>query len=282
MHGNIEATRLYRFTAQAARGRGAPATPLPAPAGPAATVIPGPLRPAAGSASTLTLPTAGDSLAALRDLVARLEARIAALEALTRRGDDAAWVTTLYRTLLRREPDPAGLAAHLEGLRTGQSRAAVVQTFLDSPEYRALQRGPERPPGPGSVPREPGAPLATVALTAEHARGAAAIDRSSPERAAKSAAEWVKRQHPAWFPDTDDRAAAYRIMTEVIGVLRAAGYDAHRVVNHPSRPAPDPHRYGADAVVLEGRIFDVYAAFGERNEPTAQDMGPYGPGRLRE
>ena len=73
-------------------------------------------------------------------------------------------------------------------------------------------------------------------------------------------------------------------MTDVIGALRAAGYDARRVVNHTSRAVGDGWRYGSDAVVINDRVFDVYAAWGDpgRSNPQSLDVGAYGPGRLRE
>ncbi len=86
---------------------------------------------------------------------AALEAMLAAEQALAaeRRGVPAplrpAWpaqplpldavglVRLLYRTLLERDPDDAGLAAHAELLETGQSDPAqVIQGFLDSSEFR--------------------------------------------------------------------------------------------------------------------------------------------------
>lgn len=270
--------RLVSYTRTVA-GRPVPepiAKPAPSAGNPAPPIT---LR----TASSLAL-TPTDAQTELRALVARLEAHIRAFERHWQAATDEAWLRAQYRELLGREADPLGLASHMEGLRTGQSRDDVRMTFLRSAEYqqRRAQPNPVSPPARPAGPREPGAPLQTVPLTAEHVRGAAHIDRSSPAAAARSAAEWVKKQHPDWFPHSDDRAAAYRIMTEVIGVLRAAGYDAHRVVNHPSRTLADPLRYGSDAVVLNQRIYDVYVAFGERNEPTAQDMGPYASNRLRE
>lgn len=139
---------------------------------------------------------------------------------------------------------------------------------------------PGRPPGP--APSEPGAPLSTVPMRPEYAN--IPIDKSSPAAAARSAAEWVRRNHPEFFDKGDDRQVAFEMMTWVVGALRANGYDATRVVNHPSRPVGDGMRYGSDAVVLNGRIYDVYVAWGDpgRGDPTAQDVGPYEPGRLRE
>ncbi len=112
----------------------------------------------------------------------------------------------------------------------------------------------------------------------------APIDTSSDSAAARSAAAWVKQNHPEFFDKGDDRQVAFEMMTWVIGALRAKGYDAHRVVNHPSRAVGDGMRYGSDAVVINGRIFDVYAAWGDpgRGDPVAQDMGAYAAGRLRE
>ena len=147
---------------------------------------------------------------------------------------------------------------------------------------KADRPGPAGPAGAnGPLPPEPGAPLKSVPMLPEYAVGAAAIDKSSPGAAAKSAAAWVKANYPDLMPRGDDRQACYQVMTKVIGVLRAAGYDAFRVVNHPTLPEDNPVRVGSDAVVLNGRIFDVYRAMGEASEPVEQDMGPWDQNRAK-
>jgi len=135
---------------------------------------------------------------------------------------------------------------------------------------------PTTPPGP----TEPGAPLSTVPYRSEYA--SATIDRSSPAAAALSAARWTKEKYPELFAHADDRQVCFEIMTKTIGALRAAGFDATRVVNHPDRPVGDGWRYGSDAVVVGGTIFDVFGGIGATNTPQALDAGPYAAGRLRE
>lgn len=196
------------------------------------------------------------------------------------------YVTGLYRELLGREPDADGLRSHLAGLAGGMSREDLRQVFLTSAEYRERQSppppapAPVEPPPPPVVLRQPGAPLSTVPLKPEYVN--ARIDRSSASAAAISTARWVKETYPELFRHADDRQTAYEIMTHVIGALRVAGFDATRVVNHPSRPVGDGYRYGTDAVVLEGNIYDVYGALGEANTPQAMNAGPNPPGRPRE
>ncbi|MBM3276360.1 MAG: hypothetical protein FJZ00_14495 [Candidatus Sericytochromatia bacterium] len=136
-------------------------------------------------------------------------------------------------------------------------------------------------PGPGQLP--PGAlpPLGTVPVLPEY--GNVPINRSSDAAAILSAAEFVRRAHPQWFM-VDDRAVCLEIMTKVIGILRAHGYDAHRVVNHAGKPVGDPWRYGSDALVLNGIVWDVYRGIGDPNQsvPQALNVGRYEPGRPRE
>lgn len=138
---------------------------------------------------------------------------------------------------------------------------------------------PVSPPGgaplPGALPA-----LQTVPALPQYNRP---ITRSSPEAAILETARYVKAAYPHLFAD-DDRARHYEAMTHVIGILRANGFDAHRVVNHPSRPMGDPWRYGSDALVLDGTIYDVYRGIGDPDAsvPQAANMGPYGPGRSRE
>lgn len=68
---------------------------------------------------------------------------------------DLSYVFSLYHDLLGREPDPAGLAGHLAGLRNGMSREQVKQAFLDSPEYaekHATTPAPTPAPAPAPAP----------------------------------------------------------------------------------------------------------------------------------
>ncbi|SIO44286.1 protein of unknown function [Singulisphaera sp. GP187] len=52
-------------------------------------------------------------------------------------GTNAGFVTGLYRTLLGRDPEPAGLASWVGRLNSGQTRIQVIETFERTPE--ALQ-----------------------------------------------------------------------------------------------------------------------------------------------
>ncbi len=49
------------------------------------------------------------------------------------------WVETLYRTLLGRESDPAGLIYWVRQVRAGMSHQDIVQTFWTSDAHRAMQ-----------------------------------------------------------------------------------------------------------------------------------------------
>ena len=205
---------------------------------------------------------------------------------------DGEYVKSLYRELLGREPDLEGFRAHVNGLASGMSREAIKNVFLSSPELREKQAAeakvaaapPAAPVEPTTpAPRaEPGPALSTVPQLPAYAT--APIDRSSDVAAARSAAQWVKDTHPELFGQGDDRAVAFQVMSHVIGAMRAAGFDAHRVVNHPSRPVGDGQRYGSDALVVGGQIYDVYGAFGDpgRSDVQALNPGPYEAGRLRE
>ncbi|NLI76829.1 MAG: hypothetical protein GX442_10355 [Candidatus Riflebacteria bacterium] len=156
----------------------------------------------------------------------------------------------------------------------------------DLPPAAGDEPGPDgdRPPssGGGQPPKEPGEALETVPMLPGYAD--VPIDTSSDRAAITSTATWVKEHHPDLFVEGDDRDKAYVMMTHVIGIMRAHGYDAHRVVNHPSRPVGNPWRYGSDALVINGYIFDCYAGLGDLNmsRPQALYVGPYAAGRLRE
>lgn len=123
-------------------------------------------------------------------------------------------------------------------------------------------------------------PLSTVPHLPEYDN--ATIDTSSDERIVESAARYVKENYPQLMPVGDDRDTMYKMMTVVIGIIRAKGYDVTRVVNHPSRPVGHVLRYGSDALVLNGFIYDCFGACGEKNDPMALNQGPYEAGRLRE
>jgi len=49
--------------------------------------------------------------------------------------DDTVFVTQLYRNVLNRDPDAAGLAGWVGAKETGAARAQVVTGFVDSPEF---------------------------------------------------------------------------------------------------------------------------------------------------
>lgn len=198
---------------------------------------------------------------------------------------DADYVKSLYRDLLGREPDADGFRAHLAGLARGASREDIRQVFLGSAEYAELQAAPTPPTTPTQPTQpttpalvEPGEPLRTVPLLPEFLE--ANIDKSSPEAAVLSAARWAREKYADLFTRAEDRNVCAEIMGKVIGALRVAGYDATRVVNHVA--LADGARWGSDAVVLNGTVFDVYRAMGQEAAPVAQNMGPYAPGRLRE
>lgn len=54
-----------------------------------------------------------------------------------------AFLRTLYRYLLRREPDGPGMKAYLAQLNSGTSRLDIIKDLLLSPEYEALARKDE-------------------------------------------------------------------------------------------------------------------------------------------
>jgi hypothetical protein len=50
--------------------------------------------------------------------------------------EQGAFVSSCYRFLLRREPDPAGLQTYNTELRNGASKSQILESFLESDEFR--------------------------------------------------------------------------------------------------------------------------------------------------
>jgi serralysin len=55
--------------------------------------------------------------------------------------DDLAFLTLLYRNVLHREPDAAGLQYHLDEFARGDTRAMMLTHFTESPENQAAVMG---------------------------------------------------------------------------------------------------------------------------------------------
>lgn len=159
------------------------------------------------------------------------------------------------------------MGASASGLSTGvsgwfQSMMARIKGWFRSP-----------------FSQEPGPPLATVPITAAYR--SVQLDRSSPQAAVLGAASFVRQNYPQYFTSGDNRAVAMQMMTTTIGILRANGLDAHRVVNYADRAVGDPNRYGKDALVLNGRVFDCYLAWPESGRPQALDVGAWDRNRAQ-
>lgn len=209
--------------------------------------------------------------------------------------DAAQLSASLYTGILGRSADAEGDVATRSAISGGQLTHRVFDILL-SPEHRDLMSRAPQPspaptptpaptpaPTPSTLPAEPGPALATVPMRAEYAK--IPVDTSSESAAVLSVARWVRTNKPEFFTGGENRKVAYEMMAWLIGALRAHGIDAHRVVNHPSLPVGEPHRYGSDALVMPSKtIFDVYASWGDpgRSEPHALNQGPYAPGRLRD
>jgi hypothetical protein len=169
--------------------------------------------------------------------------------------DDRAYVTQLYKDLLGRAPDEAGMANHLMGLAKGTTREQLREVFLNSPEYKGRQALKEgKPLGPlPTIPNDPSF------LTAP-------IDTSSLEKAVESAARWARQTSPeleeklSHNPDKiHERQIYYQLATKVIGALRAHGIDADRLVRASHNEPGNANRYVSDALVLpDGRAIDFF------------------------
>jgi hypothetical protein len=79
-----------------------------------------------------------DQIAQFGSVVPTVLAFFHSEEFLARNTSDAEFLTICYRTFLDREPDPAGFAAFLTALQTGQlTRDNLLDIFIDSQEFAA-------------------------------------------------------------------------------------------------------------------------------------------------
>ncbi|MDB5096128.1 MAG: hypothetical protein JWM80_549 [Cyanobacteria bacterium RYN_339] len=147
------------------------------------------------------------------------------------KGDDTAYVTELYKTVLGREPDAAGLASHTDALRHGVTRDELRQLFQDSPE--AKQRGAR--PAPAPAPAQAAPPPISIDIV-------------------KGLATAYVAQHPeiAEAESYVDTAKVAQLREGVIAMLIAKGCRAGRILG------PD------------GKPYDQMIAFGNANDPMAQ------------
>jgi hypothetical protein len=155
-------------------------------------------------------------------------------------GDDTAFVTELYRSVLGREPDAGGLAAHVDALRHGVNRAELRQLFMDAPEAR--QKG--RPaPAPAVAP-----PPITIDIVKDVARAYLA-------------------QHPeiANEPSYVNTAAVAQLREGVIAALVAKGYRAGRILGPDGQPYDQMVAFGNqnDAMAHAYRVTAGGARIGE-------------------
>jgi hypothetical protein len=121
---------------------------------------------------------------------------------------DEFYVKSLYRLLLGREPDAAGLQSNLDGLKNGMSHEQLRQQFLNSDEYKIKLAPVAAPPPP-----------ITQEIVKEVARAYVA-------------------QHPelADRPSYEDTAAVARLREGVIAALKAKGYRAGRILGPDGKP----------------------------------------------
>ncbi|HEX4926195.1 MAG TPA: hypothetical protein VFV50_19025 [Bdellovibrionales bacterium] len=111
------------------------------------------------------------------------------------------------------------------------------------------------------------------------------LQTKDPREAILEVARWVRTNKPEFFDhgfdgsELEGRKIAYVMMTFILNTLRANGFDAGRVDNHPNtRAEDDPFRYGSDAVALmEGSVaiaFDIYLAWPIPGNPYLGELGP--------
>lgn len=125
--------------------------------------------------------------------------------------DDNNYVTGLYRELLGREPDAAGLVHHMYNLQQGRTRDQVRQEFLNSAEYKQKQV-----PAPAPAANLPPITIETV----------------------RQAAREFVAQHPeiANSPSYEQTTDVAKLREGVIAMLNAKGYRAGRVLGPDGKP----------------------------------------------
>lgn len=192
-----------------------------------------------------------------------------------------AFLKRVYREELGRAPDAEGFAAWMKNLEGGMSRDELRMHFQLCPEAQ-MPETKARKAWQGSMAGAEGKdPVETIKADPRYAE--AKVDTTSLQTATESASQWVM----ARFPDLVDainkannavpenkqksRQLCYELTGHLIGVLRANGVDAQRLVRQSHNDYGNPNRYVNDAFVLpDGRAIDWLG--GEGTERQFHDL----------
>lgn len=176
--------------------------------------------------------------------------------------DDAAYVKDAFRRLLGREIDDASLMSASMALANGHPREDFIQGIMASEERKNLESlgftglSPTPLPPLETVPHLPIYDSVKLPLTnlpemvMQALREAQAL---RPEIMAK-----IEKHATSEKNVKREKQLAYELMTTTIGILRANGIDASRVVAYGENAVGDPGRYGFDQLRIgNGPAIDI-------------------------
>ncbi len=178
-------------------------------------------------------------------------------------GSDADYVRGLYRSLLGREPDAGGMAAHLKGLSTGASRADILKVFLESPEFKAKHGQPTGPAGALTPTRLKTADDPNTVAYVNSPRNKNVAPRSSFIDAVNQAIDRVQAQSVGVDPNDPNRITNFDAYhSAVCQQLLQAGYQAaYDGEEMAVGRAGDAHSEQFDISTWKGEVRRFYASW---------------------
>ena len=175
----------------------------------------------------------------------------------------ADFVRESFRNLLAREPDEAAVASAAEALANGHPVEDFIKGIMESQERKNMEslgftklHAPGELPPLSSVPHLPlydsvkleATNLPEMVMDALRAAKELRPDIMQKMAKAENGPKNVKQE----------KQLAYELMTTTIGILRANGIDASRVVAYPDNAVGDPGRYGFDQLRIgNGPAIDI-------------------------
>lgn len=241
-------------------GPGTPPTPVPAPVAPPAPA------PAAGGSCAVPAPTPVQDQSAVAGRIGAVAPGMPVPAPGTEALGDAAFIQDAFRRHLGREIDEKSLMEASMALANGHPREAFLKSVFESEEYKSNQAI-----GFAGISPTPLEPLSTVPhlpmydgvklpltnlpdMVMQALREAKNLRPDIMEKMARYEANFEKNGKNV----QKEKQLSYELMTTTIGILRANGIDASRVIAFPDNPVGHPGRYAFDQLRIgNGPAIDI-------------------------